>query len=735
MKASRGIKVLALSLFLLVFIASLRGGPSGSAHAQGAGISPEDPTPPTSETGFPAQPFSQTDAAGPVTPCGGGGCVPAPGAWQTGAPLPVSAFGSAVASDGVYVYTGGGYNWDTMQPVNQFARYDPVANTWTALAPLPTAVEGALGVFAEGKVYVFGGRDSSTTALNLVQVYTIADNSWSSSLTTLPVKRHDMGGGYWNGMIYLAGGYEADDDVTERNQLWRYSIAGNSWLTLADLPSPLASPASGVINGHLYIVGGRNAGTSALNTNFDYDITANAWTARALLPVAANAPGGAAYRGSLWVFGGGMPFAPLSKTFIYSPVSDSWTAGPSLNVARSYPGAGVVRNRIVSVGGYDGGSSSVVEVAAQNPLRILIVYADVNPPTILQKRLLLQTGVGPVDLFYAGTATATYPMLWNYDLVVAFSSVAWNDPVLQGDEIATYLAQGGAVVAFNFDWSGASVALAGNWTSGGYTPFLAPGENNFTDAGLGSFSTGHPLLAGVQALNARFRQKLVVAAGATQVAAWNTVPPTPLVAFKGQAVGVSAYVGNYELNSWSGDFPDLITNAGYWLRAGNGSCTNLTCPKTTVINGSITDSDLVETPRLFRGSTPSTCDAPKGCPGPSGTGSYHYDYHLFYNNTQAEQCVTATLDPGTCMGAFAIHASAYSAFLPTDLCSGYLADIGPSPGTAGTFSFKAAANSVYTIVVNETSPSVFCPAYTLKVSAGACPQNPVANAFVPLIKK
>ncbi len=730
MKASRIIKALAFGLFLLIFITGLGGSLTG-ARAQ-TGPSPEDPFVPAGETKLPAQ-----AAAGPASPCGGGGCVPASGGWQIAAPLPVGVFGASVASDGVYMYAAGGYNWDTMQPVDQFARYDPIANTWASLASLPTAVEGALGVFAEGKVYVFGGRDSSTTALNLVQVYTIASDSWSSSLTTLPVKRHDMGGGYWNGMIYAAGGYEADDDVSERNQLWRYSIAGNSWTTLADLPSPLASPASGVINGHLYIVGGRNAGTSASNTNFDYDIKNNFWTARALLPVAANAPGGVAYRGSLWVFGGGMPFAPLSKAFIYSPAFDAWTAGPSLNVARSYQGAAVVRNRIVSVGGYNGGSSDAVEVAVQNPLRILIVYADTTPPTTLKTRLLLQPGVGQVDLFHATTATATYPMLWNYDLVVAFSNSPWNDPILQGNEIATYLDQGGAVVAFNFAWEDYGLALAGNWTSGGYSPFLTPGENNYKDAGLGSFNAGHPLMAGVQALNAFYRQKLVVAAGATEVASWNTIPATPLVAFKGQAVGVSAYVGSAPLNSWSGDFPALIVNAGYWLRTGNGSCTNLTCPKTIVINGSITANDPVVTPRLWRGAPPSTCDAPKTCPGVSGSGNYHYDAHLFYNNTQAEQCVTATLDPGTCLGntAQALHASAYNNFLPTDQCSGYLADLGSSPGSPASFSFKAAANSVYMIVVNEANPSGFCPSYTLTVSAGACEQNTITKTFVPSIRR
>ena len=44
----------------------------------------------------------------------------------------------------------------------QFARYDPVANTWTALAALPSADYDGAAVYANGKVYVFGGTDGAT---------------------------------------------------------------------------------------------------------------------------------------------------------------------------------------------------------------------------------------------------------------------------------------------------------------------------------------------------------------------------------------------------------------------------------------------------------------------------------------------------------------------------------------------------------------------------------------------
>src|SRR5262249_15037916 len=149
----------------------------------------------------------------------------------------------------------------------------------------------------------------------------------------------------------------------------------------------LGGPGFGVINGHIYIAGGRNLANTNLNTLYDYDIVANAWTTRANLPSGVNVPGSAVIGGKLWVFGGGNPFtgsstspssgksglrAWLTRVFnpdttgtlqVYDPASDSWTSGPSLNQIRSFPAGTEVGNTAVAVGGYTGVSTTTsVEV-------------------------------------------------------------------------------------------------------------------------------------------------------------------------------------------------------------------------------------------------------------------------------------------------------------------------------------------------------------------------------------
>ena len=53
--------------------------------------------------------------------------------WAVRAPLPFVSRGPFAVSDGTFVYIGGGYDGSTVHA--DLLRYDPVANTYTPLAP------------------------------------------------------------------------------------------------------------------------------------------------------------------------------------------------------------------------------------------------------------------------------------------------------------------------------------------------------------------------------------------------------------------------------------------------------------------------------------------------------------------------------------------------------------------------------------------------------------------------
>ena len=320
----------------------------------------------------------------PTPTCTPGG---SPGPWTQAAPVAIDHYGGFMDSDGTFAYEGGGYSFSAADNINQFGRFDPVANTWTPLAAVPDLNNGeASAVYAPNvnKLFVFGGEEVSLgTVVNTTRIYDIGTNTWSTG-APMPDVRAFMGSGYYNGKIYLVGGYSTGNVDPSFGQVWEYDPVLNTFNTSrTSMPITMGGPGFGIINGHIYIAGGRDINNTNLNTLYDYDIAADTWAARANLPTGINVPGSAVIGDKLWVFGGGNPFAGGSAAApasakkglgasrtqslspdttnmlqVYDPVSNSWTSGPNLNQQRSFPAGTDVGNTAVAVGGYTGSNTT-----------------------------------------------------------------------------------------------------------------------------------------------------------------------------------------------------------------------------------------------------------------------------------------------------------------------------------------------------------------------------------------
>jgi hypothetical protein len=147
------------------------------------------------------------------------------------------------------------------------------------------------------------------------------------------------------------------------------------------MPRALGGSASAVVNGHLYIIGGRDGSTSAITQTYDYDIAGDTWFTRTAIPTGVNVAGAAVLGGKVWVIGGGDPFLArdaqsrppnidaldtFSTTQIYDPIGDSWSAGPGLNIQRSFVGATGFGNFAIAVGGYNGATTTGATEVTQN---------------------------------------------------------------------------------------------------------------------------------------------------------------------------------------------------------------------------------------------------------------------------------------------------------------------------------------------------------------------------------
>ena len=160
-------------------------------------------------------------------------------------------------------------------------------------------------------------------------------------------------------------------------------------------------------------------------------------------------------------------------------------------------------------------------------------------------------------------------------------------------------------------------------------------------------------------------------------------PSTPASPY---ASTLSAFNGQNPNGTWSLYVVDNAT--GDTGQINNGWCINITAAQSatgcasTLLQGSITAADATETGRLNRDGVPSLCsDAPKSCPGITGSATIHYDSYTLTNQSGSPACITVTTTSSCGSGVFT---TAYlNSFTPpppaAHICTNYLADAGNSP--------------------------------------------------------
>jgi N-acetylneuraminic acid mutarotase len=211
--------------------------------------------------------------------------------WNWKKPLPTPLWqtnGAGVIGGKIYV--SGGFESYFKNMRNYLYMYDPVANTWTRKANMPSnSFSGVTGVL-NNKLYVLtdcGDEDEACfPGRSGTQFYRYdpVTNLW----TTLPPPRRQDGsvvfhrygtGGVIGGKFYVAGGPGA------RNELDVYDPATNRWTTRAPLPRQRWLVAGGILQSKLYVIGGYD-GAGFSRTVSVYDPATNRWTDKAPLPAA-----------------------------------------------------------------------------------------------------------------------------------------------------------------------------------------------------------------------------------------------------------------------------------------------------------------------------------------------------------------------------------------------------------------------------------------------------------------
>jgi N-acetylneuraminic acid mutarotase len=290
--------------------------------------------------------------------------------WTTRKPMPTARGGLGVAVVNGKIYAIGGKNDEISLAVNE--EYDPVTDTWNTKEPMPTARSGFAIAVYQSKIYVIGGTVGESTDLvsaftGVVEVYDPATDSWETK-TPMPTPRADFCANVVNGKIYLLGGKEYWTNDPYYRQLDTnevYDPASDTWTTESPMLFPTFGYASAVVDGKIYVMGGARQfltgwnSLTSVNSNQVYDAKNDSWSSRETLPTAESYAAAAATSGltapkRVYVVGGFDQVDYSKVVYVYDAGRNRWNTAASMPTARGHLALAVVDDVLYAIGGFDG---------------------------------------------------------------------------------------------------------------------------------------------------------------------------------------------------------------------------------------------------------------------------------------------------------------------------------------------------------------------------------------------
>jgi N-acetylneuraminic acid mutarotase len=198
------------------------------------------------------------------------------------------------------------------------------------------------------------------TLVALAATSATAQGEWAYK-TPIPTPRAYVTSCVLDNQIYVIGGGLTREEGSAAVE--RYDPETDTWdVTIAGLPVPHFAPASAVVNGKIYVMGGKvnYYSTEDYATLYEYDPVLNTWTEKTSMPTARSHLTACTVDGRIYVIGGRVDDHVSVKTVErYDPVADSWTTLPDMHQARANILAQVVGGKIYIVDGIGNGPWSV----------------------------------------------------------------------------------------------------------------------------------------------------------------------------------------------------------------------------------------------------------------------------------------------------------------------------------------------------------------------------------------
>ncbi|MFN3513862.1 MAG: Kelch repeat-containing protein [Phenylobacterium sp.] len=249
---------------------------------------------------------------------------------------------------------GGGIN-----PQDRTGLYDPAADAWTEGPRLPFPRHHPVLATAAGRPYAFGGFQVTDAGgwVAIKDALVLDGDAWRA-VAPMPAFQCETVAFAIGDRIHLVSGRAPRG---EANRNWQdqgdialhqvYDAQADVWSTAR--PSPLArnSATGAVIDGKLYLAGGRRVGEGNSGQLDRYDPATDRWETLAPMPVGAGGLAGAAAGGRFYVFGGETSNSVIPHCWSYDPARDAWREELAMRTPRHGLAGVAIGDRIYAIGG------------------------------------------------------------------------------------------------------------------------------------------------------------------------------------------------------------------------------------------------------------------------------------------------------------------------------------------------------------------------------------------------
>ncbi|MFO7675347.1 MAG: kelch repeat-containing protein [bacterium] len=205
--------------------------------------------------------------------------------------------------------------------------------TWEArtAAPAPARYWSPGTGVVRDTIYFLGGRQSNAASVRTIFAYDIANDVWiTSGLPNLLTTRRAGAGGRIGNKIYVAGG--RDSSSVTLNTCQEFDVDTKTVTAKANMPLGSWANCGAVAGGKLYVIGSENS----VGNTYEYDPAANTWATKATLAPGRGWAAAAGADGKVYVTGGSSTGSTLSDCWMYDPAANTWTQKANMPGPRIY---------------------------------------------------------------------------------------------------------------------------------------------------------------------------------------------------------------------------------------------------------------------------------------------------------------------------------------------------------------------------------------------------------------